>query len=73
MHVVWLILAPFKLRPEVTFGCCCSQALPKLEELEVLNFGDCLVRTDGAKSLAKALEEKHLKLKVSAHMQHFKA
>jgi len=41
------------------------QVLPKLQNLEVINFGDCLVKTDGAKILATALKDGHKKLKVS--------
>lgn len=29
--------------------------LPSLKNLEVINFGDCLVKTEGAKALAKSL------------------
>ena len=29
--------------------------LPSLENLEVINFGDCLVKTEGAKELARGL------------------
>ena len=29
--------------------------LPSLNNLEVINFGDCLVKTEGAKALAKSL------------------
>ena len=29
--------------------------LPSLKSLEVINFGDCLVKTEGAKELAKSL------------------
>ena len=42
-----------------------SQALPYLTELEVINFDDCLIRSDGAKVLAKSLAETdyhHLKV-----------
>ena len=28
------------------------QALPKLKNLEVINFGDCLIRTEGAQAIA---------------------
>ena len=31
------------------------QVLPSLKSLEVINFGDCLVKTEGAKALAKSL------------------
>ena len=30
--------------------------LPSLKNLEVINFGDCLVKTEGAKALAKCLQ-----------------
>ena len=45
--------------------------LPKLQDLEVINFGDCLVRTGGAKALADALKEGHKKLKVCSSLGHF--
>lgn len=31
------------------------QVLPNLKNLEVINFGDCLVKTEGAKALAECL------------------
>lgn len=30
--------------------------LPNLKNIEVINFGDCLVKTEGAKALAKSLQ-----------------
>ncbi|XP_076446454.1 ran GTPase-activating protein 1-like isoform X2 [Babylonia areolata] len=39
------------------------QVLPKLPDLEQINFGDCLVRTGGAKALAQALRDGQHKLK----------
>jgi Ran GTPase-activating protein 1 len=44
---------------------CHFQVLPKLQELEVINFGDCLLRNGGAKSLASALKKGQDKLRVS--------
>lgn len=41
------------------------QVLPKLQNLEVINFGDCLIRTEGAKVIANAISESHEKLRVS--------
>ncbi|XP_076446452.1 ran GTPase-activating protein 1-like [Babylonia areolata] len=40
-----------------------SKVLPKLPDLEQINFGDCLVRTGGAKALAQALRDGQHKLK----------
>ena len=40
------------------------QSLPKLQNLEVVNFGDCLVRTEGAKALAMSLKDGHQNLTV---------
>lgn len=45
-------------------SCSCLQALPLLSVLEVINFDDCLVRTAGAKALAKALANNNHQLKV---------
>ena len=36
-----------------------SETIRQLEHLRVINFNDCLVRNDGAKSLAISLEEGH--------------
>jgi len=33
-----------------------EKALPHLQNLEVMNFGDCLVRTEGANAIAEALD-----------------
>ena len=41
------------------------QALPKMQNLEVINFGDCLIRTDGAVEIANAIKSAHQKLRVS--------
>lgn len=40
------------------------QALPNLQKLEVLNFGDCLLRTKGAEAIADAIKDSHASLKV---------
>nr|KAG5692184.1 hypothetical protein BaRGS_008730 [Batillaria attramentaria] len=37
--------------------------LPQLQALEVINFGDCLLKTEGALALAKALKLGQKKLK----------
>lgn len=49
------------------------QVLPKLQNLEVINYGDCLVRTEGAIAITEALKEGHLKLKVIGHTKVFKS
>ena len=39
------------------------QALPKAEQLQVLNMGDCLVKSGGAKAIADGIRYlKHLKV-----------
>ncbi|XP_035825246.1 ran GTPase-activating protein 1 [Aplysia californica] len=43
--------------------CVVPQALPKLTQLEIINFGDCLVRTDGARAIANVLNQGHKQLK----------
>jgi len=40
------------------------QALRELHQVEVLNFDDCLIRTAGAKALAKSLSEGNAQLEV---------
>ena len=50
---------------------CCLQVLPKLQDLEVINFGDCLLRTGGAKAIAEALKEGQAKLTVCSRLEHF--
>lgn len=46
------------------------QVLPKLQNLEVINYGDCLVRTEGAIAITEALKEGYQKLKVIVHITH---
>ena len=41
-----------------------AEVLPNLQELRVINFGDCLVRSDGARAIAQALKEGHKLLEV---------
>lgn len=41
-----------------------AEKLPSMQNLEVINFGDCLLKTAGAKHIAKALAQQHEKLKV---------
>lgn len=45
-----------------------AAALPHLQKLKILNLGDCLLGTDGATILAKALTEKHDNLEVLLFM-----
>lgn len=40
------------------------QALPKLQLLEIINFGDCLLKCGGASAIANALKNGHERLKV---------
>jgi len=44
------------------------KAIPSLQDLEVINFEDCLMRTGGAKALANVLKNSHKKLKVRRHL-----
>lgn len=41
-----------------------ASQLNHMQNLEVINFGDCMVKTAGAKFIAKALTDDHQKLKV---------
>lgn len=41
--------------------------MEKLQELEVINLGDCLLKTEGALAIADALREGHLKLRVRSN------
>lgn len=38
--------------------------LPHLQKLRVINFGDCLVRSEGARAIAEAIKEGHQLLEV---------
>ena len=42
-----------------------ADVLPNLQELRVINFGDCLVRPEGAKAIAEASKDGHPLLQVS--------
>lgn len=45
--------------------CCLAlQTLKALRQIEVINFGDCLVRSKGAVAIADAVKEGLHKLKV---------
>ncbi|XP_018022102.1 ran GTPase-activating protein 1 [Hyalella azteca] len=44
-------------------GVAMAKYLPKMQALEVINFGDCLLKTSGASALAVALMPGHMKLK----------
>ena len=48
-----------------------ANALPQLQELTHLNFGDCLVRSKGAEFLAKSLAAGHPHLRVSSAAKNF--
>ena len=43
-----------------------AEHLPAMQNLEVINFGDCLLKSSGATALAKSFAEKHVKLRVSS-------
>lgn len=42
-----------------------AEKLPMMQNLEIIDFGDCLMKTAGAKYIANALEDGHTKLQVS--------
>lgn len=42
-----------------------AEKLPMMQNLEVIDFGDCLMKTAGAKYIANALADNHTKLQVS--------
>ena len=41
-----------------------AEVLPNIQELRVINFGDCLLRSGGAKAIAEALKDTHKLLEV---------
>ena len=41
-----------------------ATVLPTLQQLRCINFGDCLVRPDGARALASAIQDGHKLLEV---------
>ena len=41
-----------------------AEVLPNLQQLRVINFGDCLVRPGGAKAISEAIKDGHPLLKV---------
>ena len=41
-----------------------AEVLPNLQQLRVINFGDCLVRPGGAKAIAEAIKNGHPLLQV---------
>ena len=41
-----------------------AEALPNLQKLRVINFGDCLVRQDGGRAIAEAIKDGHQLLEV---------
>lgn len=42
-----------------------AQVLPSLQKLRVINFGDCLVRPEGARAIASAIGDSHQLLEVN--------
>ena len=42
-----------------------ADVIPSLQELEVINFGECLVRSEGAVAIAQAIKDGHQMLRVS--------
>lgn len=45
-----------------------AEVLPDLQDLRVINFGDCLVRSGGARAIAEALKDGHRQLEVSIQL-----
>ena len=41
-----------------------ADVLPSLQKLKVINFGDCLVRSEGAREIAAAVKDGHQQLEV---------
>lgn len=41
-----------------------ADVLPSLQKLRVINFGDCLVRPEGAQAIATAIKDSHKQLEV---------
>lgn len=41
-----------------------AEVLPNLQKLKVINFGDCLVKSEGARAIAGAIKEGHQQLEV---------
>lgn len=44
-----------------------AEVLPDLQDLKVINFGDCLVRSDGARAIAEAIKDGHRQLEVGVY------
>ncbi len=41
-----------------------AEVLPSLQQLRVINFGDCLVKSGGAQAIAQAIKDGHKLLQV---------
>lgn len=41
-----------------------ANVLPNLQKLRVINFGDCLVKPEGAQAIAGAIKDSHQQLEV---------
>ena len=46
-----------------------ATVLPSLQELRVVNFGDCLLKSEGARAVAEAIADGHQKLEVTYYCQ----
>ena len=64
MFLVFTVTISLPSNPVKVTSLYNLQALPNLQNLEVLNFGDCLVRTKGAEAIADAIKDSHTNLKV---------
>ncbi len=47
-----------------------AEVLPSLQELRVINFGDCLVKSEGARAIADAIKDGHELLQVGTYISH---
>ena len=45
-------------------SCAMAQVLPMLQDLRIINFGECLVRSRGAAAIAEAIKDGHMLLEV---------
>ena len=48
-----------------------ATVLPSLQELRSINFGDCLLRSGGARAIAAAIHDGHRQLEVLSVQRNF--
>ena len=46
-----------------------ADILPSIQKLRVINFGDCLVRSEGAQAISEAIKDSHNQLEVHNTME----